>query len=392
MFLFSFLRSFYTPESGSVLKAIFNIHIYVSLAFIPMIPFKRYESFFYDKSKKYYYLIVASGVLLILRDLGKGEIFTLFGNPLVGPAFLLPLFISFGMKKDSLYWVNKILIYSVFLGVLIEIMKLGFGVKIGNSFLLSTYFAIINFNYVNRKSKLLIIVANILSIFHFYEHDYRADLLKAVVAVLIVVFLQLKFYRVRKVYKLLIIVLLLSPIYPIYNWIVYEKSIFTEVFRENSNLDRKLFADTRTFLYMELLDDLVKTDSYLFGKGALGRYHSDYFSKYRGLDGDSDDRVNVEVGVLQYLLKGGAFHLVLFLLIFYSGISYSSSKGNSLYLKSLGLLLVSFLLISFIENIPSYSLKGSFIWIFLGISLSKNYVKLSDKDIKYLIQKGKVVS
>ena len=74
--------------------------------------------------------------------------------------------------------------------------------------------------------------------------------------------------------------------------------------------DKENNADTRTFLFKELLKDLNETE-FIIGKGALGSYHSTYFymltrsnkiTKTSDTGGDSATRTTSEVGYLFMLL------------------------------------------------------------------------------------------
>ncbi len=380
--LFGFVAPFIELPNGSLIKALYNTHIYLSLAFIPLIDFNRYNNFLYENSKKFYYLIIIYGLFNILRDSVKGEILTLLGNSWVGPSFLVPLFLFWGIKKSSVYWLNKTLIFALIMGIFVQILSLLFEIKLTNIFLSSTAFAILNYDYVNKRSKVLIIIGTILSFYYFWIDEVRIEIVKLIISTLIVIFLRLK---LNKTYKFFGFFLLLIPLYFVYDGIVNKRSLFIEMSDSDITItsEKELLTDTRTFLYLEIMEDLIKNDSYVFGKGPLGRYYSNYFL-YN--EGDSFNRIVVEVGVLQYLLKGGFIYLILVISLFYTGIKYSLKNSKSLYLRRLAFLLIFFILLSFIENVPKYSFKFVLNWILLGICLSKYYIDLKDEDIRHIVQ------
>ena len=144
-------------------------------------------------------------------------------------------------------------------------------------------------------------------------------------------------------------------------------------------------TDTRTFLYEEVIDDLKNSNSLWFGKGAMGKYHSAYFAQ--GVEGgDAADRINVEVGVLSMLLKGGIVNLVLnFILLLYA--IYYAFKSNNKFTEYLAILVLCHFLSLFIANIPQYSIFSFTIWIAIGGCLSVAVRKPSDKMIANTIRK-----
>jgi hypothetical protein len=75
-------------------------------------------------------------------------------------------------------------------------------------------------------------------------------------------------------------------------------------------------TDTRSFIVQELFEDLSALEI-LLGKGALGKYYSQYFWEVRGigLGGDHFERQVVEIGYLHYILKLGLVGLTLYLVM-----------------------------------------------------------------------------
>lgn len=139
--------------------------------------------------------------------------------------------------------------------------------------------------------------------------------------------------------------------------------------------------DTRTFIYEEVLDDLTDTKTILLGKGINGRYYSVYFSHNLG---DNENRVNPEVGLLSYLLKGGiVYTVIIFLLLFLSVIRTLSTKNN-IVAQIFGLLLVQHIFLLFIENIPQYTMYNLVIWCIIGFAFSPELCEIKETEISKL--------
>ena len=153
----------------------------------------------------------------------------------------------------------------------------------------------------------------------------------------------------------------------------------------DNNVSSKV--DTRTFLYTELYSDLVNTSTLMFGKGASGRYFSNYFDDIKGIEAPS--RLTVEVGILGILLKTGLVAAVLNLIIFTSAAFMALWRSNNSLVLLAGVILSIHIFILFSENIYSYDLYNYLIWFFVGMCLSKEIRNLSNRQIITIITSDK---
>ena len=129
-------------------------------------------------------------------------------------------------------------------------------------------------------------------------------------------------------------------------------------------------SDTRTFLYKEVLDDLILSENLIFGKGSSGTYYSEYF---QNTGDDTDTRLTVEVGVLSLLLKGGLISLFINLLVFLyaSFLAVFKFKENP-FMRWIGYFLIVHVLLLFVENLISFNLYNVILWFFVVFSFSTN--------------------
>lgn len=375
----SFFSSFF------ILKFFSNSLIYISFFFLPF----KYFSFLKFRLKKnilvFFYLILLYGVLNILRHLNNNEIFSLLGNPYYGPSFLIPFYFILSDEINILYWLNKISLICIKLGMLIISFSFFFNIKLPLILFFPTFFILLNYNYVNKADKVWIILSLVFGIFIFVSGDNSSR--TAVIRILLsIIIFAIIYIDLRWIYKAFILLLLLIPSYGLFIGLKSGESIFNKVSSINKDSADIITTDTRTFLYSEVYLDLKKTNSLFFGKGPLGTYFSEYFYNWEGSNGDYYIRHNVEVGILHYLLKGGLIYLFLFFSIMILAIINALDRPNNKYIISLGLVLCSFLLVSFIENIPSYSFYFASIWIITGICSSNKIKNFNDNQIKFLIQ------
>ncbi|NEM97264.1 hypothetical protein [Pontibacter burrus] len=388
LLVFGIVETLYDPSNGSLGKLLINICIYISLLFIP---FEKTRGLTQDFSKGItiiIYLLIGYGLINICRNLDDGQFLSLFGNPYYGPSFLIPVFILWATKKNALYWLNRLSLISVQIGIILLFISLSFDLPLPVLCFLPTFFLLLNYPYVSKNDKVWIILSTFLGAFVFWQSDMRIGIVRIILCFGIFIISQLD---IKWFYKFSAIVMLSIVVFGATLGVITGKSLFIEissVIESNFNVT-DLATDTRTFLYTEVFSDLDKTDSFILGKGPIGTYYSDYFYFLNDEDGTGDHHIrhNVEVGVLHYLLKGGVIYLILIAIINIYAIYNALSKVRNRYVRSLGLLTAANVMVLFIENIPSYSILFALIWIITGVCTSKWFKKLNDRQIKLLTQR-----
>lgn len=383
LFIFGIVTNYYTPDNGSAAKLAINLYIYISLFFLFFISFKHLLFHFSRSALILISLLILYGLFSIIRNIPEGEFFSLFGNPLYGPSILVPLFIIWGTRSDALYWLHRISMLAVKVGILLAPIALILKINLPFIAFIPTFFLMLNFKYAPNKDRIWIVLSSFVGVYVFYSTDLRSGIIRILFCLMVYLLTQLNF---KKVYKYFAIFMIAFPIYALYHGISSGQNVLSEILSFTSSEfggTEDLTDDTRTFLYVELLSDLKETNNLIFGKGPMGTYYSEYF--YYN-EGDNFIRHDVEVGVLSYLLRGGIVYLLLIftiiILAIYNGIKYSNNR----YIISLSLILSTFLFYSFIENIPSYSFYFSFVWIIVGVCMSRRFVLLDDNQIENLIR------
>jgi len=143
-------------------------------------------------------------------------------------------------------------------------------------------------------------------------------------------------------------------------------------------------ADTRTFLYDEVLTSMKKRgSSFIMGQGAGTGYESIYFSEsIVGANG----RGGSEVGFLNTLLYSGVIGVILYAAMLFIAALYAFNRSNNDLCKAFGLFLLFKWVTFFIEDIPRMDLNFFCIWIIIGLCLSKSFRQLNNAQVRSIFR------
>lgn len=382
-------------DGVSLLKLILTFLIWVSCILAIMQFVKSYGII---KSKLpplvffVFLLLLLWNVLSILQTIffGNVSVSTLFGNVFTALAMLLPIVMVFSESKLNLKAFVK---YSFIISLTGIVIFIGMYVTNGGKFaeweliillvlLQPVIFLIPMFSFYSTRSKLLLLISSILLFFIAIEYSNRTMMIREIALVLcaIIIFICQK---VRlKIVPRFAFILLFVPFLLLKLSIDSGESVITKYLSNTDDVD--FSVDTRTFLYTELYKDLLNHDRILVGKGAYSTYYSDYFSI---AEGDSPNRLDIEVGVLAMLLKGGLIAVFLNLFMILVAIYYSFFRNNNLFVFGVGLILAIHFILLFLENRIGYTSYNFSIWFLVGIALSNEIRTLKNKEILQMLRK-----
>ena len=239
--------------------------------------------------------------------------------------------------------------------------------------------------YLKPHWRLLVLIVAAVSI--LLVIDFRANIIKTGLSLLFVSlyyfrrYISLFWLKTGRVLIFLIpLILLVMAISGSYN-IFAETGKKSYTIKTDKNVEGKeanFAADTRTFLYVDVFNSLIKDGDILIGKGASGKYKTDYFDTL----GDHRGRYGAEVGFLNILLYSGIVGVVLYLLMLLLASYYAIFKSNNFLSKMIGLLLACRWLMFFIEEFTNFDLNNLYVWIIIGMVSSLKFRSLSDDDLK----------
>ena len=325
----------------------------------------------------------------------ESTITTALGNPYNALALLTPFAFGFGTNPRLLAAINLQFRFFVRIGAPLAILFFAVGYRqnlwfdIATSLVNTAIFLIPLLHYVDVRDRAWILAGNGFSfIYSGIIVGSRATLIRYFLFYLLAFASANINSTLGKSLKYLGLGIALLPVVLLAMSISLGQSVFDlgkEELRalagqfQHSVLEK---ADTRTFLYTEVYDDLISTNALIFGKGGSGTYFSNYFMVTLE---DNSTRLTVEVGVLALMLKGGLFAAVLNYAIFMAAIYYSLAHSDNHYVMAMGFFLAVHVLLLFAENVPAYNLYNFTTWFIVGLCLSTEIRRMTDPELKDLL-------
>lgn len=323
-----------------------------------------------------YGLLLAVNTSAIFRSLIYSDISltTSFGNIYNSLGLLVPFSISFGLRSHNIFKILKLLFFGLLFSfvLLISLVFLDahcWQQRIQEAMIIALLPAAFVFpliRYQGRRLAWLHLSVLVLFCMSYISGD-RTMSLRVILVVVSTIYIYIYSKGLLKWVRRSMFLFSLVPFYLFFWSLSSGQSIFSLGTTRTSPND--LLHDTRTFLYVEVLDDLVQTHSIWTGKGADGTYFSQFFHTTKG---DTDTRNHVEVGVLSILLKTGVMGLTLNMGILLYASYLAISKSKNIFSFGLGVILLLYFDLLFIKYPIAYTLDNFLLWFFIGLSFSKN--------------------
>lgn len=339
-----------------------------------------------------YLLLLLWNVICVARSLlfRDDTVTTILGNYTTSLALLAPLALVFAFRKINLRQIVGYFIILIYVGIgfgAISIAASGSSISdwtLPTAMLLLSpvVFLITQLPYLKTRNRLLVVVASAFLFIVAYLSGIRTMMIREVMLVACL-FPILLFHKYRAKWSLYLVYLfLLIP------FGLLQQGITTGVspFEEYLSGEEDLSTDTRTFLYIELYQDLIENERLLIGKGATGKYYSDYFSK---AEGDASMRINMEVGILGVVMKGGLIAAFLHLGVLFAAIFYAFFRSRNSFIVGVGFILFVHTILLFLENVIRYSTYNFLIWFFVGLCFSNEFRQMGNVQFKRLLWPNK---
>ena len=192
--------------------------------------------------------------------------------------------------------------------------------------------------------------------------------------------------------KLLIIIpfilflMAISGVFNVYNMDQYIKGNYKAPERDSKGqiVEDNLKNDTRTFLYIEVLQTAKIYNSWLIGRSPARGNISESFGEED--ENNRGERLGNEVAILNVFTWTGIVGVVLYLFIFYRASYIAINQSNNVFSKMIGLYIAFRWLYAWVEDINYFTLTTVFLWLTIGLCFSKSFRSMSNNEVKYWVR------
>ena len=140
-------------------------------------------------------------------------------------------------------------------------------------------------------------------------------------------------------------------------------------------------ADTRTFLYVEVIQSAINNNYITFGRTPARGNDSATFGPIAYEFTGRDERLENEVGILNVFTWTGIVGVIFYFFIFYRASYLAINRSNNIYSKMLGVFVAFRWIYSWVEDINIVSLNYFMLWIMIGLCFSYSFRIMSDKEV-----------
>lgn len=374
-------------SAPSVIKMFYALGIYIALGVFPYRSFKKND--FSRATNIIVAILLFLGIIQVFRSVFMPPVneviignkwTTLFFNEYTIFLFVPPLFVYLAfitsapkllMKTTKLYLIASI--------PFILLLKLPMAIL--------TVYLLVFYPYVNKRYKFLILLSIASAIIDGFVNSRMLFIILFFAFASYIMIYKLEYPMLTKTFCVVFCVIPLILACSIMFSSIFEESLIKLVMDQVSsyNVEDSVSADTRTFLYSEMSDDLTRTGSWLWGKGAYSHYYSDYFMWSSTGDGDHYERLICEVPFLLFLLRSGGIYVIFYFSLLLIAI-FKAIKSNNKFVKSIGVVAVGWYFNSFIGDINGCRFYHLAFFLLVGVCLSRQWREMNDSEIISLLK------
>jgi hypothetical protein len=286
--------------------------------------------------------------------------------------------------------LSKMLFYTLplffVLFFLIETQSYGY-------YLIPISFFALFFPFLSRHWKVTVAIISLFVI--FVDLDARSNVIKFFVPILfsfIFYFKRLLKFKLLKIiymtcFALPFVFLFLgvTKTFNVFQIDEYVKGTYTEkkiIAGQVKEMDLK--ADTRTFLYKEVIMSAIKNNYILIGRSPARGNESEHFGEHAAIElktGRYERYIN-EVSILNIFTWTGLVGLVLYFFVFFKAVYLAIYKSNNFFLKVIGLYVTFRWIYAWVEDFNRFDIMNIVLWMLIAICYSEQFRNMSDADFK----------
>jgi hypothetical protein len=199
-----------------------------------------------------------------------------------------------------------------------------------------------------------------------------------------------------KVFNLIRLVFLIAPIvlftmgvlgiFNVFKMSDYIEGDYTTKVKVNGEINEEsLTADTRTFIYMEVLSSAVKNDYVLFGRTPARGNDSVLFAELAEITGKAE-RFGNEVSILNVFTWTGLVGVVLYFFIFFRASYLAINKSKNFFMKIIGLFVAFRWLYAWVEDFSRFDMSNIILWMLISMCFSIEFRNMNNFEFKLWVR------
>lgn len=153
---------------------------------------------------------------------------------------------------------------------------------------------------------------------------------------------------------------------------------------EGQKVTENLKSDTRTFLYVEVLQTAKKYDTWLLGRSPARGNETTFF--YDADVTGRGERLANEVAILNIFTWTGIVGVVIYFLVFYKASVLAITRSQNIFAKMLGLFVAFRWAYAWVEDINNFTLSYFFLWVMIGMCYSESFRNMTDAEVKVWVR------
>lgn len=144
--------------------------------------------------------------------------------------------------------------------------------------------------------------------------------------------------------------------------------------------DENLTMDTRTPLYVEVLETAETYNTWWFGRSPARGNETSLFAELAEITGKSERSRN-EAAILNIFTWTGILGVALCFLSYYQASWLALNRSNNIFSKMLGMFIAFRWVYSWVEDGNSFSIVYFSLWVMVGMCYSESFRSMSDADL-----------
>lgn len=260
-------------------------------------------------------------------------------------------------------------------------------------YLVPISFLMLFFPALNGRWKILILFFTAFVL--LYDVTARSNVIKFGVPVLLSMAFYLHLYRKRFLPELLRIIFMVLPfvffilavsgVFNIFNMEGYMEQDVT-IIREGEDgvTEESLTADTRTFLYLEVIHSAIKHKYILFGRTPARGNESIAFGAQidKDLGTNKMERYANEASILNVFTWTGLVGVALYFLVFFWASFLAVHRSNNEYMRLIGVYVAFRWLYAWVEDFSRFDLSYLLLWVMIGMCYSTVFRNMTNDEVK----------